>query len=221
MDGAFIHDVAFRNITMSNVVSPIYMFIGGRLRGPFAKPSVGNDTLIGGIFDISITDVTVDHVGSVYQHRGNHTSTIEGQPRDPKFGIYKDHTIGPNITIARLAARVSGGGAAKDVANVPTHHTPEYPPRYLGVRPSYAFFIRRAHGVTFSDVAVSFDIEHVEGRPAFVLSNVSDITLKNVTAAHSVPKLEYDVGLRGMCKGLHVSASSGLVIQKITTAGDQ
>merc|ERR1719469_38473 len=123
MDGAHIHRIVYRNITMENTANPIFMYIGGRLRGPFAKPSAANDSLIGAIYDIVITDVKIDHVGSTYQHKGNHTSTIEGQPRDPKNGVFEDHLVGPNITMARVMARVSGGGAAEDATNIPHHQT--------------------------------------------------------------------------------------------------
>jgi hypothetical protein len=41
---------------MQNTTSPIFMYIGGRLRSPLNKPPDGrndNDTLVGGIHDVS------------------------------------------------------------------------------------------------------------------------------------------------------------------------
>ena len=93
--------------------------------GPFAKPSAANDSLIGAIYDIAIMDVKIEHVGNgregvhsmlvdtdhMYAGRVNHTSSIEGQPQDPAHGFFEQHLVGPNITIARVTATVSGGGA--------------------------------------------------------------------------------------------------------------
>jgi hypothetical protein len=50
---------------MQDTTSPIFMYIGGRLRSPFNKPagggSVANDTLVGAIYNILIEDVRVSH----------------------------------------------------------------------------------------------------------------------------------------------------------------
>ena len=73
-----------------------------------------------------------DHM---YAGRINHTSSIEGQPQDPAHGFFEQHLVGPNITIARVTATVSGGGAAKDAARVPQHQTLTPWPRTLGTRP--------------------------------------------------------------------------------------
>lgn len=217
MDGANIHHITFKNITMANIVSPIYIFLGARLRGPFAKPSIMNDSLIGSIRDISITDIVIT-AGKLGKRWGNHTNTIEGQPIDMKFGISDVHYIGPNITISRVSSVMSGGGAANDVTRIPQHQTDKYPPRYLGIRPAYGFFLRRVHGVTISNVDVTYNVTNPnpEGRPGFVLTNVSDVRFIDVTAAHAQPKLGYDIGLRGECTGVNVAASSSLVVRNIT-----
>lgn len=124
---------------------------------PYAKPGAVNDSLIGGIYDISIDNVQITSPTNTSRGRkdlSNHTSTIEGQPQDLNYGIEQPHLIGPNITISRVTAVASGGGAAKDVAKVPPHPTPVPWPRNLGIRPSYGFFLRRVHGVSFTDVSV-------------------------------------------------------------------
>eukprot|EP01043_Picozoa_sp_COSAG02_P041466 COSAG02_NODE_3440_length_6739_cov_10.354819_5_plen_401_part_00 len=60
MDGALISNITYRNITMQHTTSPIFMYVGGRLRSPLNKPgNAGNDTLVGGIRDVVIEDVHI------------------------------------------------------------------------------------------------------------------------------------------------------------------
>ena len=62
MDGAQISNVTYKHITMQHTTSPIFIYVGGRLRSPLNKPgNGGNDTLVGGIRDILIEDVQVSH----------------------------------------------------------------------------------------------------------------------------------------------------------------
>ena len=217
MDGARIHDVTFRNISMSNVVHPIFIFIGARLRGPFAQNAVANDSLVGSIYNIAIVDVVIAGVGS--RRHGpldNHTSTIEGQPPDAAFGLARTHRVGPNLTINGVVATVSGGGAAMDVTKVPPHDTPIPWPRALGVRPAYGLFVRRVEGLTLLNVSVAYEVGHPEGRPAFVLSEVSGVLFQGVTAERAQPALGYDVGLRGECTNVSARGPAALVLQNIT-----
>jgi polygalacturonase len=226
MDGAIIHDITFKNISMSNIVHPIFMYIGARLRGPYAKPGVANDSLVGSISNIAIKDVVITRVGK--NGRGklpvgaplrNHTITIEGQPVDAKYGLVRAHLIGPNITINGVAATVSGGGITKDVLKVPPHQTPSPWPRTLGVLPAYGLFVRRVVDLTLVNVTVSYDAGQSEGRPAFVLSDVSDVRFEQVTAERARPGLSYDVGLRGNCTNVSASGSAALVLQNIPGRG--
>lgn len=248
MDGAQIYNVTYKHITMENTTSPIFMYIGGRLRSPLNKPPDGsgssdNDTLVGGIHDILIEGVKISHVtrpgGKGKKGSGsNFSSSIEGQPPDKVYGLEKTHAVGPNIMITDIEMTLAGGGEAEDVAIVPPHASGSYPPRYLGVRPAYGVFIRRAKGVTLTDVTIEYDSDEGEGRPAIVLSDVSDVTLDGVKAVRpdvsgqAIPTawvqgyfsegrlwsqegkaVDYDVGLRGECEGV---SSGDLVTKKIS-----
>ena len=75
--------------------------------------------------------------------------------------------------------------------------------------------MRRAEGVTLSGVTIKYDNDEGEGRPAFVLSDVSDITFDGVKALRpddGTAVVDYDVGLRGECKDVSVG---DLVTKKI------
>ena len=180
---------------------------------------------MGGIHDISIEDVHASHVlrpgSSAAKHQSgrlsNYTSSIEGQPPDAAYGLSRVHRVGPNISLKRVSLSLSGGGEAADVDIVPPHASGSYPPRDLGVRPAYGMFMRRAEGVTLSDVAITS--EGSEGRPAFVLSDVERISFgAGVTAERPKPphkkNAAFDIGLRGECEGVS-TAGSGLVTKKL------
>eukprot|EP01043_Picozoa_sp_COSAG02_P041467 COSAG02_NODE_3440_length_6739_cov_10.354819_6_plen_132_part_00 len=100
----------------------------------------------------------------------NYTSSLEGQPPDPSYGLHTAHSVGPNIAIKGLKMTLPGGGDAADVSIVPPHISGSYPPRYLGVRPAYGFFMRRAEGVTLSDVSIMYNSAEPEVRPGPFLS---------------------------------------------------
>jgi hypothetical protein len=69
MDGAHIHDVHYRNITMSGTTTPIHVYIGARQRAPVKK--------VGAIFDIHLQDIiATDCKGA----KGTWAATIDGQP---------------------------------------------------------------------------------------------------------------------------------------------
>jgi hypothetical protein len=214
MAGANIYNIKYRNITMVNTTSALYMYIGGRLRRPPAGLSA-NDSLVGSIHDITVQDVWASHVVSPRGH-GNWTATIEGQPPDVSAGLREHHYIGPNISFDNFTVQSMGGAGTAAAAIIPPHVSGSYPPRYLRTRPSYGMFVRRAKGITLADVGVSW-LER-DGRPAFILSDAHDVRfLDGVSAEKASPPVGYEVGLRDGCSGLTFSGSSNaLVVRNLT-----
>jgi len=173
MDGSRIHDVAYADIVMSNVVTPLFVFIGARLRRPLPAR-------VGAIYNIHMRNITATTcVGG----RGPWAATLDGQPVDRVANVSTAFAVGPNITLADvdLSACYHGGGTPRDANNNPPHPYNQYPPRELGTRPAYGLFVRNAVGVTFEGLRLG-DVPGAtaEGRPAVMVENATDILLSNV-----------------------------------------
>lgn len=204
MDGSHISRVSYKNITMSKVTTPVYMYIGARSR----RPEPG--THVGSISDISIEDISAtDIVGK----RGNWTATLDGQPADNDAGVDSLHVVGPNISVKNATFTYEGGARAATAEVVPPHPYDKYPPRYLGDRPSYGWYLRNAVGVSLSNVKVDWEAE--DERPAVVVEGACDVTVDKLTAAHGADAVDYDVGLRGGCTGVKVTNSPGIVTKQL------
>lgn len=202
MDGAEISYISYRNITMTGVTTPIYFYIGARSRRP-APLTVGS------IHNIILTDITaVD----VHGKRGNWTSTFDGQPGDEHAGGV-EYFIGGNISFNNIQITYKGGGLAKDSVIDPPHFFDKYPPRYLGVRPSYGYFIRRTKGVTFRGINIKYEKEDL--RPGIILEDVDNIVFDDVTTQRST-KSKYDVGIRANCSRVIIKNSPGLIVKNVT-----
>eukprot|EP01052_Picozoa_sp_SAG31_P004832 SAG31_NODE_204_length_20414_cov_19.143392_24_plen_289_part_00 len=211
MDGAQIYNVVYRNITVENATTALYMYIGGRLRRPPAGLA-SNDSLVGSIHDITIENV---HATRVFHPYGrNWTATIEGQPPDTSAGLNQFHYVGPKIVFTNFSDQSAGGGSASSI--VPPHPSLSYPPRYLGYRPAFGMFVRRAKGLSLSHVNVTY--AEADGRPAFMFSDVHDVKIdRRCTAERSSPSIGFDVGLREKCDQIHVETGSLLVVQNLTS----
>ena len=82
-------------------------------------------------------------------HDRNWTSTFDGMPASATDADFvagdapaTSWPVGPGIQLKDVSIMYAGGGMADDVHKIPPHPPTNYPPRYLGVRPSYGFFIR-------------------------------------------------------------------------------
>lgn len=193
------------------------IYIGGRLRRPPAGLGF-NDTLVGAIRDITVSNVRVrSGAGST---KSNWTATIEGQPADATVGLHDAHWVGPNIALSDVVVEVVGGGRSADAGIVPPHPSGTFPPRSLGHRPSYGMFIRRATGVSLSEVGVRWAAP--DGRPPFILAEVDGVGFgAGVEAEASSPPTSYDIGLRENCTGVTVSPGSKLVVKNISGVSGQ
>jgi hypothetical protein len=214
MDGAHISNIKYKNITMQNTTSALYFYIGGRLRRPPAGLPT-NDSLVGGIYNITVVDVHATRVfrGGRGNSSRNWTATLEGQPADASAGLYETHYLGPNIVFNNFTVESAGGADAAAAAAIPPHVSGSYPPRYLQTRPSYGMFLRRAKGITLSEVGVSW--LDPDGRPPFILNDVHAVSfLDGVRAEGASPPSGYDIGLRDGCTELVLSGSSASLVVK-------
>ncbi|MGW2620054.1 glycosyl hydrolase family 28 protein [Streptomyces sp. NPDC001500] len=175
MDGAKISDVHYRDITMTNVHSPIMQKIGTRKRCG-DSPGVG-----------SISDVTYDDV----------TATGDSPSFSPTLWGEAGHSIN-GVTFTHVDITVPGGNGAMSTA-VPGNDPTDYNPKSIGVRPAYGWYLHNADDVRFTDSSVKFASN--DGRPAFMANAASGIRLTRFTA-RSGGDAPYDVGLQnasGVC----------------------
>ena len=166
VDGGALEDVSISNITMRDIVNaPIYLRLGGRLRGP-----VG--TTMGTLRRVSISHVTV------YNASAHSAVIVEGSAGTPI----------EDVTLSDIRVWYKGGGTAAQAARVPPEDTKGYPePDTLGTLPAYGFYLRHVQGIVFSNIltrTLTTDL-----RPAFSLDDVGGARFSEVDAAHapSVP----------------------------------
>ncbi|MFI6250820.1 glycosyl hydrolase family 28 protein [Streptomyces sp. NPDC051016] len=169
MDGAKISDVHYRDITMTNVHSPIMEKIGTRKR-------CGNSPGVGSISDVTYDDITAT---------GNSPSfspTLWGESGHRISGITFDHV---NITVP--------GGNGTMSTGVPSNDPNDYNPKAIGTRPAYGWYLHNADHVQFTDSGVKFASD--DGRPALIANAASDLRLTRFTAQKGGDS-PYDIGLQ-------------------------
>lgn len=206
MDGASIRNVSYRNITMSNTVTPIHMYIGARQRAPVKK--------VGSISGIHLVDVVATHCGG----GRNWAATLDGQPADTGANVSVIYPIGPDITLANvdLSRCSQGGHSSKNATIEPPHSATDFPPRYLGTRPAYGLFARNAHGVSAVGLKLGWEPGRPDdGRPAVVLENATVVFNALAAERSSAEGLGYDVQLRGGTGGSTVTDSPGIVVKNV------
>ena len=151
VDGSHIEDVVISNITMRHIaMSPIFLRLGGRMRGPA-------DTPIGAIRRVSINNLVA------YDADGSLGCVISGLP---------DHPI-EDIHFSNILIVQQGGGTQELADRVPPEEAKSYPePSMFGPMPSYGFFFRHVRGLEMNHVKLDF--LQPDARPAAVLSDVID-----------------------------------------------
>jgi len=160
-DGSIIDGVTYRNITMSNVATPIFIKIGARGRAPENRP-------VGQIRNITLTGITATDVYGYIKER-KWASTIAGHP---------DRSV-ENVSLENVSIIYKGGGA-KEWAEFEPPITDDYSPRHLGIRPSYGFYCRFVSGLEFHNVEVGF--EEADLRPGLQIEHAESVELSEVTA---------------------------------------
>ncbi|MBC6605786.1 glycoside hydrolase family 28 protein [Hymenobacter sp. BT188] len=160
VDGGLLEDVTISNITMRDVINaPIFLRLGGRLRAPAG-------TEIGKLRRINISNV------NVYNADSRFATLISGLPGNAIEDVRLSNI---NIWYKPLeAADVSS------IQNVVPEHEKDYPePQKFGIIPAYGFFIRHVRNIELINVNVRFLGQ--ETRPALMLTDVQNATLRNVS----------------------------------------
>jgi polygalacturonase len=157
MDGANISDVHYRDITMSNVHSPIMLKIGTRKRCG-GSPGVGH---IG-------PNITFDNVTGV-GNTTDYSPTIWGQSGS-------NHVTG--VTFNHVNLTVPGGHGTMGTG-VPSD-SGDYNPKSIGTRPAYGWYLHNADNITFNQSSVRFAKD--DGRPAVIANTGKNIRFDGFTA---------------------------------------
>jgi polygalacturonase len=174
MDGSKISDVHYRDITMTNVHSPIMEKIGTRKR-------CGNSPGVG-----SISDVTYDNI----------TATGNSPSFSPTLWGESGHRIN-GVTFNNVNITVPGGNGTMSTG-VPSNDSTDYNPKSIGTRPAYGWYLHNADNVQFTDSSVKFASN--DGRPAFVANAASGIRLTRFTAQKG-SNSPFDVGFQDVTGG--------------------
>lgn len=175
MDGAKISDVHYRDITMTNVHSPIMQKIGTRKR-------CGNSPGVGSISDITYDDIT---------------ATGSSPSFSPTLWGETGHRI-KGVTFDNVDITVPGGNGTMSTG-VPGNDPNDYNPKAIGTRPAYGWYLHNADDIRFTDSSVRFAAD--DGRPAFIANAADGIRLTRFTAQKGSDS-PYDVGLQdasGVC----------------------
>lgn len=162
VDGALMEDISISNITMRNILdSGFFIRLGRRMRGP-------EGVEVGSTARIQISNVTMTGVPPRY------CAMIMGIPGHPVEGV----------RISNVQMLVDGGAPASQAAVVVPENEEGYPdPMYFGDLPAYGFFIRHVRDLQMDNIQVQ--TKQADGRPAFVLDDVSDVRLSNIRSGAS------------------------------------
>lgn len=157
VDGSFMEDVSVTNLTMREVMnSPVFVRVGGRLRGPDAK-----------------------HPGYTRRIR---ISNIVAHDVSPEQGIFLAGLPGHPVEDVRLSGmqlQFRGGGQASDALRTVPEMEKDYPePMLFGRLPSWGIYVRHAEGVDLRDLVL--EAASPEARPVVVLDNVRDSRLADI-----------------------------------------
>ena len=184
VDGALIEDVTITNITMRDIInSPIFLRLGGRMRGP-------ENTPIGELRRVIISNLVV------YNASSEQGSIISGLPGHP----IRD------VELQNIRIYYKGGGTAEQAIREVPEYEKDYPePFRFGTMPAYGFFIRHVTDIQFNNVEVSY--LNNDKRPPYVLDDVNGAEFRFVKAqkGNDIPNIK----LKNV-KNLSVFKSFGL-----------
>ncbi|MBZ5595241.1 MAG: hypothetical protein LAP39_23600 [Acidobacteriia bacterium] len=159
VDGANIDGVVISNISMEDVISPIFIRLGARGRG-MDKPAPG-----------SIRNVSIQNV---IARRAMLASTITGI----EAGRVQ------NVTIDGFNVTAMGGVAARDL-NVPEVPAKYPDPDIFGELPALALYGRHVDGLMLRNFNVHS--EEPDGRPAVILDDVARLEVTGFDSTNIPP----------------------------------
>ena len=190
VDQGRMENIVVSNITMSHVHHyPIYITTGCRNRGPkevAEEDSEGNVsyrkvTQRSSARDIQISNVVADDCDSLC------SIIVTGM---------KDEPI-RNVWLSNIRLYFNGGGTRDLVDKDYREQGTNYPePKFAGWTPAYGLYARHVEGLHVRDV--TFRYERPDYRPAIVLDDVRDVTLKDIDAP-TEPGVEQVVNKKYKC----------------------
>ncbi|MCF2505242.1 glycosyl hydrolase family 28 protein [Dyadobacter sp. CY107] len=159
VDGGTVENITISNVIMSDVLSPIFIRVGGRFMNPDKKPSV-------------MRHITIQNIHA--ESRSVIPSIIAGLESSPVEDIrLSDIHVKVMIAVNADLLKTFPAQIKEDVKGYPENRLT------FGTRlPASGFYIRNAKGITLSNVSVTLPDD--EARPTFVMDQVQGIELKNV-----------------------------------------
>jgi polygalacturonase len=194
MDGANISDVHYRNITVSNVASPIMQKIGTRRR-------CGNSPGVG-----HISNITYDDINIVGKSSPQYSATIWGEAGGNQIN---------HVTFNNVHVTVPGGHGSTSTG-VPSNNATDYNPSSIGTRPAYGWYIHNANNITFNNSSVDFGSG--DARPAVIANTGSALLFDHFTAERSTGSADMIFqSINGYC--VRDSANSAGGALRVTATG--
>ncbi len=195
-DGGIIDGVFVENVTMENVMIPIFINLSDRKS---EIPGISSSS--GMIKNVRINNFVAKDVYGNNKDIGI-TSTIMGKPGRPI-----DNMVLENMRITYKGRSLSSLGLTSDPAAIKVPVIDDYRPKEYGLRPSYGFYCRYVKGLRMKNVFV--DVEEEDPRPAMILNNVKGAALDRFYA-HRTALRDYDIILDNV-SDFSMTASLGIV----------
>ncbi len=198
MDGANISDVHYRDITVSNVASPIMQKIGTRRRCG-DNPGIGH-----------ISNITYDNITITGKSSPQYTATLWGESGS-------NHIT--NVTFNNVNITVPGGSTSTSTA-VPSNDPNNYNPNSIGTRPAYGWYIHNADNITFTNSSVRFNSS--DTRPAVIANTGSTVDFDHFTAQRSTGTTDMLFqSINGYCVSNSANTSGGALRVSATSDSTQ
>ena len=159
VDGGYLEDVVFSNITMRGTNSPLFMRLGARMRSP-------ENTPVGVLRRVRVSDVNVSNA-------------------DPRYPILLSGIPGyriEDVTVHNFHIRFQGGltpADARPVGEVPERENAYPEHNMFGVMPAKGIYLRHVNGIELDGIHLSYD--KPDTRPVLVMDDVQGLKLNNIT----------------------------------------
>jgi polygalacturonase len=161
VDGALLEDITFTNITMREVVVPLFLRLGSRMRGPAGVP-------VGALRRVLISNLVCSNADSGI------CSILSGIPGHPI----------EDLQLNDIYIQHRGGGTAEDAAIQPAEEEKKYPePTMFGHTPAHGFFLRHAKNISVNNVEIRSKEKDL--RPAFAVQDVEGADFFRVRAPYA------------------------------------
>jgi len=122
-----------------------------------------------------------------------------------------------NIHFKNVSITARGGHPVSDAEIKPAENN-EYFPRNLGTMPAYGWYLRHVNGVSFVDC--KFNFEKSDGRPAFVIDDVSNLTIDK-TLLPVGSECSSRINILQECKDIVIKDCEGFTDRDLKSAADR